>query len=331
MWLPRVASILSIMFMDRLKKRMGWVIGLLAVVSLFDYLWIAPANQTYAKQYLNESIVLSASTYATCRVINGGVSSLQESSISVSPWGVGLEYGAGQILDPINDAVERLSEACVHSMALLGAQRIVLGIINQYGVFPFYFCVCLFLGCILLGKGSRLARMLGRLAILLLLLRVSTPVLCFLGTQLNQQYFEPRIDEQTVQLSKLQDIAWSEFEADHPEVYTSPSAVDTFSIFPDFFRQIGKKVSSYAEWMKKRATALKQALVYFKENFSAIMECLTSLFVLVLEKIILLAILLPVGLLYALRKTYKWLTEEELDHWVEQAMPLSGHGKKKPV
>jgi len=314
-----------------LKARMGWVLGLLAVVALFDYLWIAPANQTYAKRYLNESIVLSGSTYATCRVINGGVSSLQESSISISPWGVGLEYGAGQILDPINDAVERLSEACVHSMALLGAQRIVLGIINRYGVFPFYLAVCLFLGCILLGKGSRMARWVGRLAILLLLLRLSTPVLCFVGTQLNQQYFDPRIGEQTSQLSKIQEIAWAEFEIEHPELSTSGQIDPAYSFLPDFFRQIGTKVSAYAEWMKQRAVALRDALVYFKENFSDIMDCLTGLFVLVLEKIILLAILLPLGLLYALRKIYKWITEEELDHWIDQAMPGSRHEKKKTV
>ena len=304
---------------------------MLAVVALLDYLWIAPANQTYAKRYLNESIVLSGSTYATCRVINGGVSSLQESSISISPWGVGLEYGAGQILDPINDAVERLSEACVHSMALLGAQRIVLGIINRYGVFPFYLSVCLFLGCILLGKGSRMARWVGRLAILLLLLRLSTPVLCFVGTQLNQQYFDPRIGEQTSQLSKIQEIAWAEFEIEHPELSTSAKVDPAYSILPDFFRQIGTKVSAYAEWMKQRAVALRDALVYFKENFSDIMDCLTGLFVLVLEKIILLAILLPLGLLYALRKIYKWITEEELDHWIDQAMPGSRHEKKKTV
>ena len=307
------------------------MLGLLAVVALLDYLWIAPANQTYAKRYLNESIVLSGSTYATCRVINGGVSSLQESSISISPWGVGLEYGAGQILDPINDAVERLSEACVHSMALLGAQRIVLGIINRYGVFPFYLSVCLFLGCILLGKGSRMARWVGRLAILLLLLRLSTPVLCFVGTQLNQQYFDPRIGEQTSQLSKIQEIAWAEFEIEHPELSTSAKVDPAYSILPDFFRQIGTKVSAYAEWMKQRAVALRDALVYFKENFSDIMDCLTGLFVLVLEKIILLAILLPLGLLYALRKIYKWITEEELDHWIDQAMPGSRHEKKKTV
>ena len=46
------------------------------------------------------------------------------------------------------------------------------------------------------------------------------------------------------------------------------------------------------------------------------MECLTSLFVLVIEKIILLAILLPLGLLYALRKAYCWLAQEELDVWI---------------
>ena len=124
------------------RGKVGWLAALLLGVALLDYLWISPANQTYAKRYLNESIVLSASTYATCRVINGGVSSLQESSISISPWGVGLEYEAGQILDPINDAVERLSEACVHSMALLGAQRIALGIINRYGVFPNFPKLC---------------------------------------------------------------------------------------------------------------------------------------------------------------------------------------------
>lgn len=317
--------------MDRLKARMGWLLGFLVVVALLDYLWIAPANQTYAKRYLNESIVLSGSTYATCRVINGGVSSLQESSISISPWGVGLEYGAGQILDPINDAVERLSEACVHSMALLGAQRIVLGIINRYGVFPFYLGVCLFLGCILLGKGSRMARWVGRLAVLLLLLRLSTPVLCFVGTQLNRQYFDPRIEEQAIQLTRIQEIAWAEFEVEHPVLSSSAKDEPAYSILPDFFRQIGSKVSAYAEWMKKRAVALKEALVYFKENFSEIMDCLTGLFVLVLEKIIMLAILLPLGLLYALRKIYKWITEEELDHWIEQAMPPSRHGEKKTL
>ena len=305
--------------MGMLRARMGWVIGLLAVIALLDYLWIAPANQTYAKRYLNESIVLSASTYATCRVINGGVSSLQESSISISPWGVGIEYEAGQILDPINDAVERLSEACVHSMALLGVQRIVLGIINRYGVFPFYLALCVFLGCLLVGKGERFARLSGRLALLLLLLRASTPLLCFLGSQLNHQYFDPRIQEQTEQLAEMRELAWAEFETESPVLEEkTASAAPHLSVLPDFLRDIGNKVSHYAKWMQKRTGALKDALLYFRDHFSEIMESLTALFVLMIEKIILLAILLPLGLLYALRKAYRWLAEEELDGWIIQ-------------
>lgn len=298
---------------------MGWVIGVLAVVALLDYLWIGPANQTYAKKYLNESIVLSASTYATCRVINGGVSSLQESSISISPWGVGLEYEAGQILDPINDAVERLSEACVHSMALLGAQRIVLGIINRYGVFPFYLSLCLFLGFLMTGKGARFARLSGRLALMLLLLRASTPVLCFLGTLLNYQYFDPRIEEHSGQLADIRELAWAEFEADPPGLSVQENLNEhPLSVLPYFFKEIGSIVTHYAEWMQQRAGALKDAMLYFRDHFSEIMENLTALFVLVIEKIILLAILLPLGVLYALRRAYRWLAEEELDCWINQ-------------
>ena len=58
------------------------------------------------------------------------------------------------------------------------------------------------------------------------------------------------------------------------------------------------------------------ALRYLRENFTEIMECMTALFVLVIEKIILLAILLPLGLLYCLRKAYRWLAEEELDQLI---------------
>ena len=303
--------------MDQIRSRIGWIAVTLVVVALVDYLWIVPANQTYAKRYLNESIVLSASTYATCRVINGGVSSLQESSISISPWGVGLEYEAGQILDPINDAVERLSEACVHSMALLGAQRIVLGIINRYGMVPFYLALVAVLGLALWGKGARFARLAGRLAIILLLLRISTPVLCFLGTLLNHQYFDPRIESHSRELTKVHQLAMAEFETEAPQVAGSPTGMeDPLSMLPDIFLEIGRKVAGYSQWMKNRAEALSGSLSYLRDHFTEILESMTALFVLILEKIILLAILLPIGLLYCLRKAYRWLAEEELDQWI---------------
>ena len=143
------------------------------------------------------------------------------------------------------------------------------------------------------------------------------PVLCFLGTALNNQYFDPRIEKHAVELTKVRELAWAEFETETPQISQPPSQFgDPLSILPDFFREIGRKVAGYSQWMKMRAEALSEALAYLRDNFTEIMESMTALFVLVLEKIILLAILLPIGLLYCLRKAYRWLAEEELDQWI---------------
>jgi hypothetical protein len=154
-------------------------------------------------------------------------------------------------------------------------------------------------------------------------------VLCFLGTQLNHQYFDPRIEEQAGQLAEIRELAWAEFKTEPPAL-AEPAVGNKqpLSILPNFLRQIGSKVSHYAEWMQKRTVALKDALLYFRDHFSEIMESLTALFVLVIEKIILLAILLPLCLLFALRQAYRWLAEEELDCWIGQ---LFGQAKESTL
>ena len=48
-----------------------------------------------------------------------------------------------------------------------------------------------------------------------------------------------------------------------------------------------------------------------------------------IEKIILLAILLPLGLLYCLRKAYRWLAEEELDQLIASLFELEKDPKGK--
>ena len=86
-------------------------------------------------------------------------------------------------------------------------------------------------------------------------------------------------------------------------------------MLPDIFLEIGRKVAGYSQWMKNRAEALSGALAYLRDHFTEILESMTALFVLILEKIILLAILLPIGLLYCLR----------------QGIPLAGGGGTGPM
>ena len=109
----------------------------------------------------------------------------------------------------------------------------------------------------------------------------------------------------------------AEGETEAPQVAASPPGIeDPLSMLPYIFLEIGRKVAGYSQWMKNRAEALSGALAYLRDHFTEILESMTALFVLILEKIILLAILLPIGLLYCLRKAYRWLAEEELDQWI---------------
>lgn len=296
--------------------------------AFIDFKWINTANQTYAKDYLNESIALSAGTYATCRIINGGVSSIQESSISISPWGIGLEYEAGQLLDPINDATELLSDACVKSMALLGVQRLLLSAVNCYTIVPFYLMLALFLIGMSVSKVPGLTILFGRGALLLLLIRLSTPVMCYVGTEVNSNYFAPNIAAEKDRLVKVKEIAMAEYETKIPTLTSeSRPAEGKLDAIAQFFTDFKDRIVAISAAIKNRASSLSSAVVYIKDNFEDISTSLAGLFVLVIEKVIVQVFLLPLIILILLKKLFSYLSGERfekfLNHIRRLQQPLS--------
>lgn len=292
---------------------------LFGITVWFDFGWIHPANRTYAKEYLNESLALSMGTYATCRIINGGVSSIQESSISISPWGIGLQYEAGQILDPINDATERLSEACVRAMALLGVQRLLLSGVNAYTIVPFYVILALFLVGMSLPRATGMTVFLGRLAVLLLLVRLSTPLMCYVGTEMNENYFIPEISAEQATLAEVKKIALAEFETEIP-ILTSEStpASGSLDTIVQFFSDFGKRIAAISASVSHRTSSLAKAVLYLKDNFDTISESLAGLFVLVIEKVILQVFVIPLATFFLLKQLFAFLSAERFGKWVER-------------
>jgi hypothetical protein len=270
-----------------------------------DVSWLNVANTSYARHYLDESIGLSVGTYAMCRIINGGVSSIQESSVSISPWGIGVDIEAGQVLDPINDATERLSDVCVKAMALLGVQRLLLGVVNAYTIYPFYLLLALFLFALsFLGKRP-LTLLLGQGALLLLLVRLSTPALCLIGSAVNQNYFSPRIAEEQAKLRAVKEIAMAEFEAELPVLTTgSTGAEGRFVAVAQFLADFRDRIVAISGAIQHRASSLAHALAYLRTHFEEVSRSLAELFVLVIEKIIVQVFLLPLALLYLLKRIY---------------------------
>jgi len=80
----------------------------------------------YVEDYTTASITDAAITYATARGLNALVSMMQSSSIEA---GVGFVSGSitiGELLDPINDMLERFSSVMTVVLASLAAQKVLL-------------------------------------------------------------------------------------------------------------------------------------------------------------------------------------------------------------
>lgn len=73
-------------------------------------------------------------TAAIARGLNGVISVAQGTEIAISPVGVGVTIAAGEILDPLNDLVERFSWLALAASASLGAQLLLTEIFAEPAV-----------------------------------------------------------------------------------------------------------------------------------------------------------------------------------------------------
>jgi len=81
-----------------------------------------------ASSYYNGAVAKALATYAAARVLNAGISAVQGTELAVSPAGVGVRLSVGEILDPINDLIERFSWIMLLSTVSLGIQKALLEI-----------------------------------------------------------------------------------------------------------------------------------------------------------------------------------------------------------
>ncbi len=114
-------------------KKVFWsilVIGvcLLAYTSTLNRLLDLTFLQRIDKKgelYLDEALERSIYTFAIVRGLNGVISVVQNTQVAVSPAGVGVTIAAGEILDPVNDLLERFSWVMMLSTGSLGLQKVL--------------------------------------------------------------------------------------------------------------------------------------------------------------------------------------------------------------
>lgn len=84
--------------------------------------------ETSAEQQHQKMLTRALMTFAVARSLNGAISVIQETEVALQPAGVGVTLAPGQILDPVNDLIERFSWVMLASAASSGVQRLLLEI-----------------------------------------------------------------------------------------------------------------------------------------------------------------------------------------------------------
>jgi hypothetical protein len=88
----------------------------------------------YAEADLDALFQRALISFALARTLNGVISAAQGTEVALQPAGVGVTLAPGEILDPINDLVERFSWIMLAATISLGIQQVLLDVGQWWGL-----------------------------------------------------------------------------------------------------------------------------------------------------------------------------------------------------
>jgi hypothetical protein len=149
------------------------------------------------EEYLTDSLRRAFYVFAVVRGINGVVSVIQGSELELMPGGVGVEIAVGEVLDPVNDIIERFSWVLMMAVTSLGIQLVLTEMAAWFGV-----KVLLTLALMVLALGLWRPRLLGtavtraglRLLLAALFIRFLLPVISLANHHVYELFLDHRFE-----------------------------------------------------------------------------------------------------------------------------------------
>ena len=172
---------------------------------LLAFLSLSKLFDGYGEQYTEEGFQRSIVAFAIAKTLNGAISVVQGTEVAVEPAGIGLILTPGQILDPVNDLIERFSWVMLICTTSLGIQSILLKIFSSF-YFSITVAVSLFLMVFFLWKyyatSTSLKNILYRAIVFLVILRFFIPIMAITNDGLYKAFLESTYIESKQQLEK---------------------------------------------------------------------------------------------------------------------------------
>ena len=198
---------------DRKKLLISLVvllIGILAYTSVIDKVFqktFLSKLDAAGNEYFDDAMTRAVYTFAVVRGLNGLISVIQGTDVAISPAGIGVQLAVGEVLDPVNDLIERFSLIMLLSTTSLGIQKILL----EMGVW-FGFKILLSLSMLILLIGIWTSHIfpklnlmpLGyKLLLISLVIRFCIPAVALISESMYTLFLEKQYTESLKSLEKV--------------------------------------------------------------------------------------------------------------------------------
>ena len=237
-------------------------IVLAAVVALSSFSTVDRVAEAEYERLFQRALV----TFALARTLNGVISAVQGTELALQPAGVGVTLTPGEILDPVNDLVERFSWIMLGATLSLGVQQILLDI-GQWWVLKAIVAVLAFawigFSWRRKGNGDRhgAGAWLWRALVVALLLRFAVPLTMIANEAVYDLFLEGRYLESTAVIESAE----AEIEVINEE---AAAAAENESVFD----ALGRTFDS-----TRQSLDFRQKLASISERASDMIEHLLQL------------------------------------------------------
>lgn len=167
-----------------------WTIG--ASLVLAAVLSLTPVLDRRAAQTYESLFQRALVTFALARTLNGVISAVQGTELALQPAGVGVTLTPGELLDPVNDLVERFSWIMLGATVSLGIQQVLLEFSGWWTIQALVAVLALWL-LVLFWQGRDAGRpLLVRVFLVALFLRFAVPLTLLANDAVYALFLEPR-------------------------------------------------------------------------------------------------------------------------------------------
>ncbi|MDX1571960.1 MAG: hypothetical protein R3200_15870 [Xanthomonadales bacterium] len=241
--------------------------------------WLDRSAAGYYESAFQRALV----TFALARAMNGVISVIQGTEVAVEPAGVGVTFTPGEIVDPINDLIERFSWLMLASTTSLGIQKILMDISAWGGIRVLTVLSLVVVGFVLWRnpKSIRKRRWAIRLALLDCFLRFAMPLMVVINDGIYQLFMAEGYEQSSAVVEQTN----RELEAMAEE--EQPAGDEGW-------------MNSVRRWFGERADALNvnQRMAHYRDRLTNATEHLLRL----AAVFVLQTIILPLLFLWALAK-----------------------------